>query len=387
MVLKPVQKTSDKLLYRSLSLVQLIKRIVKAGDRQALEEFLNRTLFTYHGDRILVLTDYLNILRQVAEKMARPARNAVEIADKAYGLTLSKFVYLPHSSTWTPKNCSNGHKKMKRIGPDSRLYLNAFIKHIDGSFNKKPPKDQFEAETRAAWTMQGLVKRQFYYSMLEAKRSVDPFWTRYNWNFNGHTICVCFPVAIEGNKRRAWLKKNIEDPDPLRAGERQRVQATIDRMLVRELIVPINEAVTIPNDAENPIWDEPGVSFADSLANVVAEEKAINIKQQRRTIRALGKPKLKKLILQIFESISHDDYKDSIIAKNFSLSKATFSRFAGSRWPNTDSSVPDLWRNTAQVLKDHPIFRQVAKDTGFWDQVTTTVDRSAFCGRKPKSHE
>ena len=140
--------------------MQLIKCIVKTGDRQALEEFLNRTLFSYNGGRLLVLTDYLNMLRQVAEKMARPARNAVEIADKAYGLTLSKFVYLAHSSTLPPKNCSNGHNKMKRIGPDSRLYLNAFIKRIDGSFNKKPPKDQFEAETRAAWTMHGLVKRQ-----------------------------------------------------------------------------------------------------------------------------------------------------------------------------------------------------------------------------------
>ena len=158
MVPEAVEKTSDKFLYRSLSLVQLIKCVVKTGDRQALEEFLNRTLFSYNGGRLLVLTNYLNILRQVTEKTARPARNAVEIADKAYDLTLSKFVHLAHSSTLPPKNCSNGHSKMKRIGPDGRLYLNAFIKRIDGSFNKKPPKDQFEAETRAVWTMQGLVK-------------------------------------------------------------------------------------------------------------------------------------------------------------------------------------------------------------------------------------
>jgi hypothetical protein len=276
---------------------------------------------------------------------------------------------------------------MKRIGPDSRLYFNAFIKYIDRSFIKKPPKDQFEKETRAAWAMQGLVNRQFYYSLLEAKRSIDPFWTRYYWNINGHTICVWLPVTIEGKKRRSWLERNIKNPDPGRNGERNRVQASINRLLVREQIVPINEAARIPNDTENPIWEEPGISFKDSLANVVAEEKAKNIKQQRRTIRALGKPKLRKLILQIFESISHDDYQDSIIAKSFSLSKATFSRFAGSRWPNTDSSVPDLWRNTAQVLKDHHIFRQVAKDTGFWEQVITTVDRSAFHKKKRKTDD
>jgi hypothetical protein len=385
MVAKPVQNASDKLFCRSLSLVQLINRIVKAGDRQALEEFLNRTLFRYNGGRLLVLTDYLNIRRQVAEKMLSPARNAFEIADKAYGLTLSKFIYLPHSSTLTPKNCSKGHKKMKRIGSDSRLYFNAFIKYIDRSFKKKPPKDQFEEETRAARAMQGLVNRHFYYSLLEAKRSIDPFWTRYNWNINGSTIRVWLPIAIEGNERRSWLERNIKNPDPGRTGERDRVQATINQMLVREQIVPINEAVRIPDDAEYPIWEEPGISFKDSLANAVAEEKAMNIKQQRRTIRALGKRKLKKLILQIFESISHDDYKDVVIAKSFSLSKATFSRFAGSRWPNTDSPVPDLWRNTAQVLIECPVFRQVAKDTGFWDEVITTVDRSAFHKKKRKT--
>jgi hypothetical protein len=46
-----------------------------------------------------------------------------------------------------------------------------------------------------------------------------------------------------------------------------------------------------------------------------------------------------------------------------------------------------LWRNTAQVLKDHPIFRQVAKDTGFWDQVITTADKNAFYKKKRKTDD
>ena len=107
-------------------------------------------------------------------------------------------------------------------------------------------------------------------------------------------------------------------------------------------------------------------------ANVIAEEKTIHVKQQRPTIRALGKPKLKKLILQIFEA---------------NRLKATFSRFAGSRWRQSESGVPDLWRNTAQVLKDHPIFRQVAQEMGLWDQVITTVKKCTFHKGKRKTNE
>ena len=120
---------------------------------------------------------------------------------------------------------------------------------------------------------------------------------------------------------------------------------------------------------------------------VVAEEKAANIQQQRRSIRKLGKTKLKKMILQIFGDIICDDYRDSEIAKDFGLTKATFSRFAGSRWNQTGFSIPDLWRNTAQVLIYHPIFRQVVKDTGFWDVVAAKVKKSPFYNNKARSHD
>ena len=121
-----------------------------------------------------------------------------------------------------------------------------------------------------------------------------------------------------------------------------------------------------------------------SLAKVIAEEKAINIQQQRPSIRALGGKKLKEMILKIFEDISYDDYKDSGIAKDFGIAKASFCRFAGSRWQQTKSSIPDLWRNTAQTLKHHPSFRQVAKEMGFWDQVITTIEKSVSLNKKVK---
>jgi hypothetical protein len=198
---------------------------------------------------------------------------------------------------------------------------------------------------------------------------------------------VRLPVFIKGRERQQWLEKNIDKPDPIRPGERQRIQKIINRKLVREILVSLDDVIEIKggNNADELLdWNE---TSGKSLAKVVAEEKAMNIHQQRRSIRTLGKIKLKKMILQIFEEISCDDYKDSEIAKDFGLTKATFSRFAGSRWSNLGSSIPDLWHNTAQVLKDHPIFRQVAKDAGFWDDVVATVKSGALKNKKAIFHD
>jgi hypothetical protein len=90
---------------------------------------------------------------------------------------------------------------------------------------------------------------------------------------------------------------------------------------------------------------------------------------------------LKRLILRIFKDLSGGKYEDKKVARRFGLSKATFSRFAGSRWLTTQSAVPDLWRNTAEVLSTHPIFKEVAINTGFWEQVQSALKRGVpQCG-------
>ena len=105
-------------------------------------------------------------------------------------------------------------------------------------------------------------------------------------------------------------------------------------------------------------------------------EKTADIEIQRRSIRNLGKPTLKKLILRIFRDIRNGDYKDGNIAKAFGLSKATFSRFAGSSWYMQKSNIPDLWINTAYVLSNNSDFKQIAVETGFWEQVKAVVEKT-----------
>jgi hypothetical protein len=276
---------------------------------------------------------------------------------------------------------------VKQEGSNCRLYFKAVLDRTNQSFKTKPPTGELEQEARVSKILQGFVRRHFYLSWLEAARNSNPFWSRYYWNVKNHKICVWLPVSLKGRKRREWLEQNIKNIDLSRPQERQRIQAIINRKFVRERFVPYNEAIDTGHDEISPIQVDWEKTSGMSLAQIVAEEKALNIQKQRPSIRALGETQLRKMILQIFDDIRYDDYKDGKVAKNFGLTKATFSRFAGSRWRQIDSSIPDLWRNTAQMLKEHPIFRQVVKDMGFWDQVITTVEKCALHKGKRKPNE
>jgi len=220
--------------------------------------------------------------------------------------------------------------------------------------------------------MQGFVRRHFYLSRLEAERKNDHFWSRYYWNIKGHNICLWLPVSLKGRKRREWLEENIDDPDPSRDLERERIQGIINRRLIRESLVPINEMLDTPAREAGSVSGQ-NTAFGSSLANVISEEKADKIKQQRRSIKALGRKRLKRLVLRIFEDLCYGEYNDGKVAKDFGLSKATFSRFAGSRWTKSGSVTPDLWLNTAQVLSTHKDFKRVAVESGVWEQVEATL--------------
>jgi len=117
----------------------------------------------------------------------------------------------------------------------------------------------------------------------------------------------------------------------------------------------------------------------NGLADTVADEKAENIEQQRPTIRRLGEGKLKQLIQSVFTDLADGSYEEKQIAASFGLSRATFSRFAGSRWHHhckdpIVTSVPDLWRNTAQTLAGHSDFVIAAQKAGVWKRVSGILD-------------
>lgn len=382
-----IMNSTIKARYRNFSLVKLIKRIVDKSDRHALQELHNnRTLFRFNGGPPLLFADFLNELRESTAKRGWSAPNAFEVAEKAYDLTVDKFTNFPRKNKSLPAK-KKIVRKMKRKGADCRLYLKAFLDRVASSFAAKSPESQMEEETRAAMIMQGLVRRHFYLSFLEAVRNTNPFWSRYNWRVRGGTICIWLPVSLKGQERRPWLEKNIDDPDPLRSGESERIQSIIGRKLVRERFVSFSTDTYTSNEENLLPCSDSGETFGESLAGAVAKEKARNLRRQRPSIRALGKRRLKKLVLRIFEDLNCGEYEDRKIARDFGLSKATFSRFAGSRWLSTESAIPDLWQNTAEILSTHPIFKEVAIDTGVWEQVQSALKRAAPQYGEGASHD
>jgi hypothetical protein len=361
--------------YRFLPLIKLIEKIVDNNDWQALAEFHNnRTLFYFNSRIPLLFINCLNELRKNTVKKQWSRRNASEIADMAYDLTLAKFVNLPDLAEPQSANDIN-EKKMKHKGADCRYYFSAYLKYLKKLIEKEQPSGKIEEELLAAKAMQAFVRRHFYFSCLEAKRKSNPFWSRYYWKVKGVKICVRLPVVLKGRKRQVWLKKNIHDPDPSKPNERRRIQSIIDRKLMKERFIPINEAIHNPTEDKHALRHDLYEPIEISIPKIVADEKAMNIQKQRRSIRVLGQEKLKQLILRVFQDISHDDYNDGKIARYFGLSKATFSRFAGSRWKASNKRIPDLWLNTAQVLSTHPDFKEAAKQAGVWEQVEIVLNK------------
>jgi len=325
--------------------------------------------------------EYLDRCRQQVLKLKGSKPNAFDIADKAYDLTTDKFANLPVDNDSSISNKRERGSGLKRKGTNCCLYFNAFLRHVKKSFEKKPPSGELEREARAAKIMQGLVKRHFYFSLREASRMTDPFWSRYYWNVKDGKICVWMPVSLKGKERRKWLEENIIDPDLLRLRERKRIQAIINKNLGNLRLIPFNENARIQGFKENRSKFGHPEAFCKSLGKTVAQEKVKNIHRQRRSIRALGTVKLQRMIFRIFEDINCGQYKDNAVAKDFGLSKPTFSRFAGSRWNESESNIPDLWQNTAQVLSVHPVFKEAAMEAGVWEKVAATLNRP--CNMRP----
>jgi hypothetical protein len=374
-------KNDNRVLYRRLSLVALIKKIVEESDPLALKEFHdNRPIFRFrYGEkRDLRFVEFLRALCTGVENEESWGRHDYTFTELIYDLTMDKFCNLPKPSSSFTKNHIDNNQPRSRQRSDCRKPFKAFLKRISKDFKISPPASQLEAETRAAARMQGLVKHHFQYSQIEARRQKNLLWSRYNWNIDGDIIVVYLPRNISGRKRGEWLAKNIKDADPKRPNEKERIQRIIDQKLVFQAVDGLIEDLADPDTEQNQLWPKNEEQFGISLAIVVADEKARNIHEQRRSIRNLGEEKLKHLILRIFEDIKYDDYQDKEIAIDFGLSKATFSRFAGSDWAKTKSTIPDLWLNTAKVLTQHDGFKQIALKAGYLKEVETTLEKMHF---------
>ena len=112
------------------------------------------------------------------------------------------------------------------------------------------------------------------------------------------------------------------------------------------------------------------------LYEKVADEKSESIHKQRPAIRKLGSEKVRQLVLRILNEYVEQGSKDINIAKEFNLTKATFSRFAGREWKNRGKDIPDLWRNIARIVHRDPHFYEAAIRLGIKEVVDRILEES-----------
>jgi hypothetical protein len=331
----------------------------------------NRRLFYYHSDQPLRLAEFIDKLRQ-SKPAWRWCNGHSQVLEEAYDLTISKFSGLPD----TEKEASG----LKSQGPDCRYYYEAFIRHAAKKMDEKTFNNEAARERQSARLLQNLVVRHFRLSCCECRGKSRDLTKRYLWKLDGCTMNLLLPVDIPSNQTARWLQENIPDVNPSRPGERSRVQARIDELAVRRKIlslenITMNEAAACTICSQLDTDDELTVK---KLAEVIADEKAKAIDSQRPAIRQLGRVRLKKLIVEIFESLSCGTYEALSLARDFGVSPATLSRFAGSRWSGEDGSnkpVPDLWVNTARMLSGEPVFVEAAQSAGVFSRVQQVLKK------------
>ena len=259
----------------SLCLTELAQLVVEQADRQALEEILTRrkVFKLQHGQRFL-LVEYLFFLKELEEGRNEKDSRAISLAERAYDLTLEKFINLPTES-------SQG-------GPDCRHYYSAFLKEVDRALGRKSTSSRLHAEVRAEVLLKGLVARHFKLSKLEAKREANPFWSRYSWRSNGCSLTVWMPASMSGAERRMWLEENIPASFFDHPEWRGLIQEHIEQNLVREHFIPLD---ALENDQEisqgglGYLLDE---DWGLSLAEAVAREKAQNIGKTTASHQEVG---------------------------------------------------------------------------------------------------
>jgi hypothetical protein len=201
-----------------------------------------------------------------------------------------------------------------------------------------------------------------------------PFSIRYAWKVGGKTIYLWYPSQMTAEEFKAWLRENVTDVNPGAPNEKERIQSLIDKTLGRNCCVSLSEGGILRTlrgtDEICSLESQEGRGFAYNLAATVAQEKAQNWENLRSAIRALGNEHIKGLITRIFSDIENGEYLLTRLASQYGISKATLSRFAGSSWfektgRHQTVTVPDLWKNTAGVLAENPVFMDTVITSGF----------------------
>lgn len=365
--------------YRSLSTVSLVGLIADGSDRGALSELLqSRPRFVF-DDENLVLSGFLWELR------CRDADNhPLEIVNCTYDRALDRFARLPDSNSG-----------QTRCGPNCVSQYRGALRCLAAWRNKNPQAGELEEEAEISRILRGLVAKHYYLCRRDCFRESPTGYRRYAWRVNGGEIVLRCPHYLSGSKLRTWLEARFDDVDPGCTGEAERIQREIDLRFPRGSPVSVDVKGAqdrIPADDPSP-WIEllhrEAAERVQSLAIMLASEKAEHVQDQRRAIRKLGEEGVRWLVVRILGSLALGDYRAKEVAREFGLSQATLSRFAGTRWGHglggpEPVQVPDLWRNLAHLLAGEPEFLAAAAEAGVLLRLRQTL---AIIGAQPLENE
>jgi hypothetical protein len=335
----------------TLSLADLLARIVEHGDSEALREFHDhRPVFRLADSAPLRFAEFVAQLR-VRSRVSGSGFHARALRDEACDLLVDRFLSLPPQG-----EAARGGRS---AGPDCRHYFGSVLSRLADWKREHPDADEIKIELATASILQQRVALNFRRCEKEAARKLNRHESRYLWHVNGGNVEIIMPRSLVASQRRVWLEENVPHPDPNRPGERARVQAIVDGHFrpLRTHSVDVNrDTLRQRRSSTVPTAGGEGSGVYD-LATVVADEKAESIQAQRAGIRELGRDRLRDLVRKLFESVIEGTHTNRELAAEFGLHPATLSRFGG----RETRRLSDLWVNTATVLAKYPAFVDMAK--------------------------
>ena len=383
----------DAKLWKNLtreSTVELVRRIVEESDRLALSVLLEtRKLFRLRGEKQpLLLPEFLlNLRNRLALPELKSKIDGKVFADCVYDLTMAKYSNFPEPNS---NNLKSGDYDLKGSKVDCRNHYRAFLREIQRKIDKGKIKKQEEEELYAGKILQNRVYNNFSRSKQDCKRDT-PFSIRYTWKVKGTKLILYYPSHLTSTEFKKWLEENIKDVDFRNPFEQDRIQSVIDEKFDQGYHVFIDDSYN-PIELNNEIGDEflsaeleESQMFVDRLGRAVAQKKIEEIQELRPGIAKLGEKTINQMILQIFSDLSEGAYSVTRISNQYSISKPTLSRFAGSKWfekieeSEKDGNIknvviPDLWKNTAEVLSGNPDFMEKVLASGFAGVLKTIID-------------